>query len=600
MFHSGSVCIPAVITLVLCRSGACSKYSGTDVYTQCTQTARSSLYSTPRVTIPKQISALGVLEPMSEYSRLKMDLCPNSRFLKLSWTINQTQDCDVMICLKMENSRKEEIMDTVCYRMHIQQSHYASAMDCWFPVDFISKRPIIRSWILPIKTSVHGIFYGSLDTSALDPVNSCKDICETTPMNIGSQIYCQDTDSSITYDKSTTIEHLSFNAIDNSSCKNGIKIFKQFDGRLEYQLNCSFSGVGYIKILYSIQGKYCLKYQMVTISCPYGKSSETTLADGIDDTHSFGTFMIFGLVCVIVIAATFFTVVIVVLWLYDRKYYSKSPHRRHSAGARHVSLKADKNYPLKTFSPQPSGSRPVTCVVNTDVKETKKTSPRQRSASTSSDKMPEAENEKQRLIVLPMRRSITMALLEETDLFYKKRILFLPIPFDHFTNDVTKILKSVFMETAGVPSQCCFDRKIFQEYMTGDRFKWIENVLGDHDKILIFLCFTSVSVERTGTKRDSMADEILDNILITKVKSHRLCKVIFLYLTDSADSVQKVGDIATDSFHISSTDCYVNFVGNVMNFCGRNPEENPDLIRRISSCEASRHFLRFIGINDIS
>jgi hypothetical protein len=209
--------------------------------------------------------------------------------------------------------------------------------------------------------------------------------------------------------------------------------------------------------------------------------------------------------------------------------------------------------------------------------------------------MPEEEDLKRGLLVLPMRKSITMALLEDTDPFYKKRILFLPIPFDHFTNEVTKILKSVFMDDAGIPSQCCFDRKIFQEYMTGDKFKWLDNVLSDHDKILIFICFTSINPDKVDVKRDSMAEEVLDNLLSTKVKSHRLCKVVLLYLTDSPNSVQNVGDIVTDSFHINSATCYANFVGNVMNFCGRNPEANSSLIKRITNSQASKHFLSFIG-----
>lgn len=227
--------------------------------------------------------------------------------------------------------------------------------------------------------------------------------------------------------------------------------------------------------------------------------------------------------------------------------------------------------------------------------EMKKISPRKRAASVSSLRMQEDGELKTGLLALPMRKSITMALLEETDPFYKKRILFLPIPFDHFTNDVTKILKSVFTDDAGIPSQCCFDRKIFQEYMTGDKYKWLDNVLSDHDKILIFICFTSINLDKTDVKRDSMAEEVLDNLLSTKVKSHRLCKVVLLYLTDSPNSVQKVGDVGTDSYHINSEVCYAKFVGNVMNFCGRNPETNQALIKKITQSQASKHFLTFIG-----
>ncbi|XP_060554475.1 uncharacterized protein LOC132715475 isoform X2 [Ruditapes philippinarum] len=588
----------AGLLLFLVQSLTCLEDMEFKVHRQCTQTGRNSLYSTPKVTVPIVVDAIGVVESLSEFQRLKIDLCPDSRFLKISWIINRTDDCDLMVCYRMENNKAENLLDTVCYNLHLHQSNFSSAMNCWFPMRFIDRKPTITAWTLPTRPSTQGIFYGSLDTGALDPDNTCSDICEVVEMKVGSQVNCQHT-SVVMYDSTSYIEHLSFHTKNKSYCNNGIKVLNKTDGQLEYKINCSFNGAGFIKILYRTKGKYCLKYQMVNVVCNQERTSKITDERGINDAHSFGTFMIFGLVCLLVIAATFFTVIYVVQWVYGRTHTLKSNHhRRHSAAAgahHHVTIKTEEKFPLAMFSPQPSGSRQNAYSINTDSMEMKNITPRKRSASVSSTKMPEEEDLKRGLLVLPMRKSITMALLEDTDPFYKKRILFLPIPFDHFTNEVTKILKSVFMDEAGIPSQCCFDRKIFQEYMTGDKFKWLDNVLSDHDKILIFICFTSINPDKVDVKRDSMAEEVLDNLLSTKVKSHRLCKVVLLYLTDSPNSVQNVGDIVTDSFHINSATCYANFVGNVMNFCGRNPEANSALIKRITNSQASKHFLSFIG-----
>lgn len=42
----------------------------------------------------------------------------------------------------------------------------------------------------------------------------------------------------------------------------------------------------------------------------YISDSKIAITNGSDDTHSFGAFLIFGVVCFVVIATTFFTIVL--------------------------------------------------------------------------------------------------------------------------------------------------------------------------------------------------------------------------------------------------------------------------------------------------
>jgi hypothetical protein len=214
--------------------------------------------------------------------------------------------------------------------------------------------------------------------------------------------------------------------------------------------------------------------------------------------------------------------------------------------------------------------------------------------STSFSNIPEKDKREQKPVVRCIRKSVTMALLEDTNPFYKKKILFLPKPYDHFTHEATKILKFIFDKEAGITSQCCYDRSIHKHYMTSNRDRWINNVLGDHDRILIFLCFKSLSAPPNEEKYEPMVDEILDNLLLSKVASTRLCKIVFLYFTESSKNIQKKHH--GDNFHIHDTSSFQNFVCDVLNFCGRSQDQYSDMIYKILHCQASGHFLKYIGL----
>lgn len=565
------------------------------IYVHCTQTERNRFDLRPRTIIPKRTTASVLPQAMPGINSISLDLCPDSRFLKISWTFNQTQDSDIKLCYRMDNAL-DGVLNTTCFLLKTFESVYPSKMDCWFPMIFMESGPVVTAWIHPSPSLSLPYFSGRLNTSYLDPGYTCKDMCEVVAMNIGSQIDCHNM-ASIIYDTtSTVVKRLSFDAIDNLACKNNkLHIARKTDSRLEYQLNCGFNGLGFVKVLYTTHGKYCLKYQQVTVRCHNGSSITKHIEDEPDDIHSFGTFVIFGCVCIVVISLAFFGIIFAVQWLmHIRNRYLKS-RRGSKADSRNISISADDSIPLNIDKFQPKGSVPETSsqITNMTVVPSKS---RRRFSSTSSSKTQEIANAKQVLMVPKMRKSVTMALLEDTDPFYKKRILFLPIPFDHFTNEVTKILKSIFTNEAGLFSQCCYDRNVHKHFMTGDRVKWISNILADHDKILVFLCFTSVYTEQVVGKDATMVDEILDRLVLTnlKVQPPTLCKVVFLYLTDRLDNVQSkhYGDI----FHISNSETFSKFICNVMNFCGRSKETYPEMINKILKSSLSKHFLHFVGI----
>jgi hypothetical protein len=109
---------------------------------------------------------------------------------------------------------------------------------------------------------------------------------------------------------------------------------------------------------------------------------------------------------------------------------------------------------------------------------------------------------------------------------------------------------------------------------------------------VIFLCFTTIHGEAKGRP---IVEDVLEHLLISKPRPH--CKVAFLHLTDSSENFEK--NHHGDSFHVMDKVSYEAFISEMFNYCGRNPDSEPELVYRLTNCETSRHFLRFIGIKSI-
>ncbi|XP_045178742.2 uncharacterized protein LOC123538594 isoform X2 [Mercenaria mercenaria] len=547
----------------------------------CTQTIRTGHDFQVKVVLPTYINASEFRDPPFNFTGMTLELCPNNVTLKISWSMDKTSGTEMKLCFRIKSDLNGKFLHTECVELNMNYSKHPIVMTCWFPMDYVSYMPIIDAMATLRENAERSYFYGELNTRDIDPTRSCEDMCEVSEMIISPVNFCNHT-ASVVFNENITIHALSFDASD--SCKDSpIHITGMTTKKFEFTLTCTYDGIGHVKVLYSINGKYCLKYQPVTVICVSQKkvTDSKTLEPEVDD---FKTFVIFGLVCMIVITAIFVVTILVAQWLRqcfkDRRRYS----------GRDVNICTDEGMPFKVNSFQQKGNdTPSTGTLITPVDQVIKREYRKHVDSISSSDVQFANIARslRGQTARKLHRSITMALLENMESFDRKKILFLPTPFDTFSRDATNLLKTVFTLELSIPTQCCFDRDVNKRYRTGDRYKWIESILGDFDRIVIFLCFTKIR----GQTGDSAVEGLLDHLPLSKVRPH--CKVAFLHITDSSESLEK--NHHGDCFHLSDKNSYEVFVGAVLKYCGRNPLAEQDLMARLTNCKASRHFLRFIG-----
>ncbi|XP_045177505.2 uncharacterized protein LOC123537782 [Mercenaria mercenaria] len=580
--------------LLFCMSGEMFSLAMDErLLVHCSQTAANKHGFEAHDIRPSRANASAFTEPPADASEMTVQLCPNNTLLKFSWKMNRSQGIEMKLCYKIKSVLNGELLYSICVKFYVQYSTRRLFMTCWFPMDYLSYRPIISA----LATSVQGAqdlnYYGELNTARLDPTNSCKDVCEVTVMEIKALISCKDK-SSILYDESVIVKTLSFDAIDSNSCTDAsIYISTQTSNKLEYTLNCTHDGIGHVKVLYSIRGHYCFKYQTVRVICGTTPTTSALSATPEPDVDDFQTFVIFGLVCMIVITL----IVVIINFVAQRLKIFLDSRRRFNGDL--ANRHGVEGIPLQTNNSKQReesvGSSSSIVDLATQVQKAMKREYIKRVDSVSSDGQGQPSSTSssiRRQNVRKLHRCMTIALLERTESFYRKKILFLPSPFDTFSRDATSLLKAVFTLELSIPTQCCFDRDVYQKYMTCDKTNWIETVLSDYDRIVIFLCFTTIHGEARGRP---MVEDMLEQLHISKSKP--LCKVTFLHLTDSSENFES--NHHGDSFHLSDKDSYESFISEMLSYCGRNPDTEPDLLYRLTNCETSRHFLRFIGIKSI-
>lgn len=570
-----------VIVLGLCMT-VCGEYPD-DVSLYCTQTARNSLEATPRKITPVWINGTVSLSnsDVSQLRRVHLSLCPDIKILKLDWIIDSAAATNLTLCYTTHKLLTEDI--TNCYAVPLIPTETAVLMDCWFPSFYADGTVRISARVAADDRRPGYNYFGDLTVANLDTDNSCDDVCETSEVTVHPQIHCQ-TLSSVSFIRGVNILSLVFDASRNAKCANNtVEIVNYTENSIEYHLQCPYQGEGYLKVLFSVKSRYCIKYQPVTVVCTNAEDSD----DNIEETHSFGAFMIFAVICVVVISLIIVATILIAQRVMEpwRKYCK--PHFQCCCKAKHQDKQLEEQIPLRATVG--GDSQPSSSVADTVTPISRTTKNRERFEN---DQLSLELWEAWRQAYLKrIRRSITRALLEDIDPLYKKKILFLPIPFDHYSRDATFLLKRIFTKDAGIISQCCFDRDVYSQYVTGDRYKWMENILGDHDRILIFLCFTSLC---NNAKYDDMVQSILHSLLLTRVMSHRLCKVFFLHLIDNRDNIRR--NHHGEHFHIGSETDYFEFVSSVLSYCGRNSEETSDLKQRVSTCKHSKQFLQLIGV----
>ncbi|XP_053386695.1 uncharacterized protein LOC123543729 [Mercenaria mercenaria] len=549
----------------------------------CTQTTRSGFNFRPKNILPSYVNAPESMEPPinSTETDMNLELCPDNVTLKIGWTMNKHPGTEMNLCYKIKSG---QLLETSCVNLDVQYSEHPIIMTCWFPMTYISYKPMITALAISDVADGGSYFYRELNTSELDPRHSCKDMCEVSEMNINPLIFCNDT-ASIVFDEKINVKSLSFDATESTSCDNSsVVINAQTRNKLDYRLNCAYVGIGNVKVLYSINGKFCLKYQSVRVICDSRlKRKEAPTKLHVDD---FQTFVIFGVVCMIVISVIF----VIINFVAQMLRHLLKVRRRNNE--RDIDVLDEEGMPLHDNNirpieniPSPTVTVPITPVDVVIKREYRK---RVDSMSSSDGQSTVTTSSFRGQTVRQLHRSMTVALLENTESFYRKKILFLPTPFDTFSRDATNLLKAVFTLELSIPTECCFDREVFQRYMTGNRYNWIETILGDYDRIVVFLCFTTIR----GQICKSIIEDVLDHLSVSKIKPY--CTVCFLHITDSSENLEK--NHHGESFHLSDKISYKNFMGEVLKYCDRNPDAEPDLLYRLTNCEASRHFVRFIGM----
>lgn len=573
--------------------------NGEIVNTHCMQ-QETNLDFPARKLIPQSIEVFKIPTDRPDLHDLSVSLCPDKNFLKISWKINSSRDALIDLCYRQKSVRNGALLAFKCFRLRLAQSQYPSSVGCWFPMETFAQRPMISVWANSSLDDLK-LFYGDLNTSVLDPTNTCGDVCEITPVVISRQIECHE-HNSIEYNSEVKILRLSFNTTDLTNCTDeSLNISSLHQNRTDYVLNCRHHGVGQMKVLYKVRERICLKYQDVNVICPgtslltltEAKESVTLRPEG----ESFKTFVIFGVVCIIVITTAVVVLIFAIQripslkrWCFGIELHPAGRLRQERSsliGTEGVPLHSNNTQqPVRTTSSLSTNPHapPAEDVIVTLYR--RRIDSISSNGSKSNGSSAKVQNFKQ------LHRSATMALLENTEATYRKKIMILPTPFDSYSRDATNYLKSVFTLDANIPSQCCFDRDIYSQYLTGNRQNWIEQLLSDIDRVLIFLCFTRLKSELS---RDNfILEDILGHLLLSKPRP--LCKVVFLHVTDSSDHLEISHH--GQSFHLSQPGDYSVFISEILSFTGRNPDSFPDLFRNVKTGIASQQFLQYIGISE--
>ncbi|XP_052814873.1 uncharacterized protein LOC128241817 isoform X3 [Mya arenaria] len=191
-----------------------------------------------------------------------------------------------------------------------------------------------------------------------------------------------------------------------------------------------------------------------------------------------------------------------------------------------------------------------------------------------------------------LQRSVTQAMLEDMD-ESNCSILFLTLPFDQYTRDVTELLRNVLSIEGGIPSQCCFDPDVLSDYQI-NRFTFIEEITGNTNKILVFVFLTTLSY---GTKEEKLIHDLLNHCLL-KQRIIPQCKVVFLHLTD--DNSRLETRYHGQHIHLKNDNASKKFLSVILRECAINVDErneDSELLKRMLSCSATKHLYQLLSYN---
>ncbi|WAR10230.1 hypothetical protein MAR_035306 [Mya arenaria] len=476
--------------------------------------------------------------------------------------------------------RNSSRLQTLQRSVMLTRSRKFKQLTCWLPIS-------VPDHLHTINVTVAGDEYNTIATSTLDVVDqaiNCKEGCKSDDIMFNTSYLCLK-NGTFNHKPSARVLRVSFEPLGKGQKVKGQTTLKHWsvtNSSISFQCNDKCNGIGRLEVSYRQLNAdlYCYVYSDIRIVCDH----VTSKFDRYDDTESFGTFVVFGLIVMTFVQK---------LMGFHRAYKNRRDEIiRNSILNMHKIVSEPEAQPLRAHGNGTSSERETSFLRNSSHK-----SSHNRIASCSSwassilsqtnSGLPSKTSSGKKL-----QRSVTQAMLEDLD-ESKCSIIFLTLPFDQYTRDVTELLRNVLSIEGGIPSQCCFDPDVLSDYQT-NRFAFLEEITGNTNKILVFVFLTTLSY---GTKEEKLIHDLLNHCLL-KQRIIPQCKVVFLHLTDDDSRLET--RYHGQHIHLKHDNAYKKFLSVILRECGINVDErnvDSELHKRMLSCSATKHLYQLLSYN---
>ncbi|WAR10192.1 hypothetical protein MAR_035268 [Mya arenaria] len=476
--------------------------------------------------------------------------------------------------------RNSSRLQTLQRSVMLTRSRKFKQLTCWLPIS-------VPDHLHTINVTVAGDEYNTIATSTLDVVDqaiNCKEGCKSDDIMFNTSYLCLK-NGTFNHKPSARVLRVSFEPLGKGQKVKGQTTLKHWsvtNSSISFQCNDKCNGIGRLEVSYRQLNAdlYCYVHSDIRIVCDH----VTSKSDRYDDTESFGTFVVFGLIVM--------TFVQKLMGLHRAYKNRRDEIIRNSILNMHKIVSEPEAQPLRAHGNGTSSERETSFLRNSSHK-----SSHNRIASCSSwassilsqtnSGLPSKTSSGKKL-----QRSVTQAMLEDLD-ESKCSIIFLTLPFDQYTRDVTELLRNVLSIEGGIPSQCCFDPDVLSDYQT-NRFAFLEEITGNTNKILVFVFLTTLSY---GTKEEKLIHDLLNHCLL-KQRIIPQCKVVFLHLTDDDSRLET--RYHGQHIHLKHDNAYKKFLSVILRECGINVDErnvDSELHKRMLSCSATKHLYQLLSYN---
>ncbi|WAR10195.1 hypothetical protein MAR_035271 [Mya arenaria] len=454
--------------------------------------------------------------------------------------------------------RNSSRLHTLQRSVLLTRSREFKQLICWLPISVSDHLHIA------INVTVAGDEYNTVASSTLDVVDqaiTCQEGCQSDDILFNTSYLCSK-NGTFNHKPSARVYGVSFAPLDKGQTT--LKHWSVTNSSISFQFNDKYNGIGTLEVSYRQLNAdlYCYVYSDIRIVCDHVTSKS--------DPYVVQKLM--GLL---------------------RAYKNRRDEIiRNSILNMHPIVSEPEAQPMRGHGNGTSSERETSFLRNSSHK-----SSHNRIASGSSwassilsqtnSGLPSKTSSGKKL-----QRSVTQAMLENLD-ESKCSILFLTLPFDQYTRDVTELLRNVLSIEGGIPSQCCFDPDVLSDYQT-NRFAFIEEITGNTNKILVFVFLTTLSY---GTKEEKLIHDLLNHCLL-KQRIIPQCKVVFLHLTDDDSRLET--RYHGQHIHLKHDNAYKKFLSVILRECGINVDErdeDSELPKRMLSCSATKHLYQLLSYN---